>query len=95
MDYRGVYQYKDHAHQREKEDVNGVHYQALGVGASLLQLVEQLSGALVLKNRVGEREGVLNTPRVNVGARALDDDVNVVVLEGFSCTRDKSYSNGE
>jgi hypothetical protein len=74
-------------HDEDDADERGEHHvhergdEPLGVGPHLLQLAERLTAPLILERLEGERERVTDAVGVEVGADALHDDVDEVVLE--------------
>jgi len=91
----GVDDDEDHSDDGGEEDVHRRADQLLDVGADLLQLAEGLAAALVLEDRVRQRQRVPDAVGIDPRSEPLDDDVDEVVLEVLRHAADERRSHGE
>ena len=81
---------EDDADERRENEVDGERDKSLDVGPHLLELTERFTAALILKHGIGQLQRMSDAVRVHLGADALYDHVDIVVLEILGNTRHES-----
>ena len=65
----------------------------LDVGPHLLELAERFAAALILEDGVGQLQRVADAVGVELSAKPLRDQVDVVVLEVLGDARDEGHAH--
>ena len=89
----GVDHHEDDADERREEHVDRRRDQPLDVGPHLLQLAERFAAALIFEHRVRQLERMADAVGVELGAKPLRDQVDVVVLEVLGHARDERHAD--
>src|SRR5689334_6560685 len=89
----GVDHHEHYAHQRRENQIDRERDEALDVLPYLLQFAQRLAASLILEHGVGQLQRVPDSLRVHLGPDALDDHVDVIVLEVLGNARHERHAH--
>ena len=89
MNAERICDHENQTDERREQHVHRQRYELLHIAADLLKLAECLSASLVLEYGIGKLERVTNTVGIHLRAKALNYDVDKIVLEVLGYPRDE------